>query len=119
MQRLIYNLVPNLLRDELERREKFYVTENVKSDLILNNKSTVNLKLFNNQQTWLNKRDMIKSKENLLVNADTSQSNETNVKYIQCIAQTPVRILSKLLRNKHSIPLNYKVNSALYMLNSF
>lgn len=34
---------------------------------------------------------------------------ELSTKYIQCIAQTPIKIFSKLIRNKYNIPHSYKV----------
>ena len=90
LQRLIYQLIPNLLENELDRREKF-INENLnKSDMILNEKSLLNLKLYFES----------KVKNNRFVKE----------KYIQCVAQTPVSILIKLIRTKYNIPTNYTVN---------
>lgn len=100
LQRLIYNMVPGLLQEELAKREKYF--ESVCTDVeekaaALTRDSWVNLKLYNEQ-----------------MHASTSESSETSarrflVRYIQCLAITPVRIIGKLLRNKLSVPLNYKV----------
>ena len=107
LQRIIYKLIPNLLQTELERRERFiltwYHTNARLSEELLNNQSTITVKL------------VLKYGENLLnsdkENSPNSDKNKavTNVKYIQCIAQTPLKILAKLMRNKFNIPLGYRV----------
>jgi len=109
LQRLIYRLIPNLLNSEIKRRDQFYISENLSTDLIINNSTLLNIKLANvscqNENSDLNKFE----KENQKRPDDTTNSNNNNIKYIQCIAQTPVSILSKLIRNKYDIPLGYKI----------
>jgi hypothetical protein len=108
LQRLIYRLIPNLLNSEIKRRDQFYFSEKLSTDLIINNNTLLNVKLVNvpcqNENSDLNKFE----KENQKRPDDTTNSNN-NIKYIQCIAQTPVSILSKLIRNKYDIPLGYKI----------
>lgn len=120
LQRLIYRLVPDLLKKELERREVFAQKENYVEHLKKN--SIVNIKLFNTQNDeYFNMINKLNSKENLeessprrainMINAlNNNRKKEVKIKYIQCVAQTPMRILIKLLRNKYSIPYNFKVN---------
>ncbi len=119
LQRLIYRLVPDLLKKELERREKFAQKEHYNDHL--NKNSILNIKLYNTQNDeYFNLINKLNSKENLdersprrAINMISALNNngkkEVKIKYIQCIALTPIRILIKLLRNKYSIPLNYKV----------
>jgi hypothetical protein len=117
LQRLIYKLVPNLLESELERRETFASSqENAASSYNhLNKSSVLNIRLFNTQNEMFFDASSSKmsSKENQLgtqLNRRTASGpKELKIKYIQCVAQTPIRILVKLLRNKYSIPLSYKV----------
>lgn len=97
LQRLIYSLVPDLLKSELEKRINYCenTDDEESKELLFDNKTLVNLKLYNDQI-------------NLLYNSK-SNSNVVYVKYIQCCAATPIRILTKLIRNKHNIPHNYMV----------
>lgn len=89
-------MVPSLLDSEIDRREKFYQMEAKHEQFLFSKKSVLNLKLFY-------KRPCMEDKENL------SERDQTGTKYIQCVAHTPVRVLTKLLRNKFSIPFNYKI----------
>jgi hypothetical protein len=88
LQRLIYQLIPNLLENELDRREKFVINDKLKSEIILNNKTMLNLKLF----------------------FAPKNSEIIKEKYLQCVAQTPISILIKLLRNKFNIPITFAVS---------
>ena len=65
---------------------------------MLNKKSTINLKLELN--TNRHKR----------VLSDLNSSPTKLTRYLQCNADTPVRVLAKLIRNKYDIPLKYDVN---------
>lgn len=91
-------MVPSLLDNEIDRREKFYQAEN--TDLLLNKKTVLNIKLVYKNA----KKIKIEDKENI-----NSKSDELGEKYIQCMSQTPIHILSKLLRKKYNVPFNYKV----------
>ena len=107
LQRLIYLLIPNLLVNEIERRDRFYFNENLNTELIINNKTLLNVKLASvqsqNKNSDLNKFEKENQKQ------PEENTTHSNTKYIQCIAQTPVGILSKLIRNKYDIPLDYKI----------
>ena len=102
----------------MERREKFPLSEHLKSDILLNETSLVNLKLFNVQfekkhsQTdkddLKNKTDLNESKENINSQIGSPGGNVT-VKYIQCVAHTPIRIIVRMLRNKYNRPSNFVV----------
>jgi hypothetical protein len=121
LQRLIYKLMPNLLNNEIDRREKFIANETnlfYGSQIAINNNdnisiitgsSVLNVKLYNFQQSDFNHSDKKENMKHIITPNVSSQQVESNVKYIQCNAKTPLRILSKLIRNKYSIPNNYKV----------
>ena len=52
LQRLIYQLIPNLLENEIERRKDFHQYETTEStEAIFNEDTLVNLKLFNIQKS--------------------------------------------------------------------
>ncbi|CAF0905151.1 unnamed protein product [Brachionus calyciflorus] len=104
LQRLIYRMVPSLLDNEIERREKFYQTDSKNEDLLLSKKTYLNLKLVYKNR----KKIKIEDKENLK-NENSNKNDLIQEKYIQCIAQTPIHIITKLLRNKFNLPFNYKV----------
>jgi hypothetical protein len=89
LQRLIYQLIPNLLESELERREKFLLNDSFSSQIILSKKTLLNIKLYLEHQ-----------------NNETKLVKEN---YLQCEAETPVSIIIKLLRNKFNIPSSYSV----------
>ena len=115
LQRLIYKAVPNLLENELKRRDAFVMENSSCSKLVsdqLTNNTLLNIKLFNTQNhEYFNALNKMNSKENVM-NTDFNNNNIRNgvrIKYIQCIAVTPIKILIKLLRNKYSIPFNYNV----------
>ena len=58
-----------MLETELDRREKFQLKENLKSELILNDNTLLNIVLFNSQkENNLKKLRQIVAKENLLKN---------------------------------------------------
>lgn len=99
LQRLIYRIVPSLLDNEIDRREKFYQMEPKYEQYLLNKKTILNLKLYYKRS----KKHLTEDKENV------NSKEQFGDKYIQCMAQTPVRILTKLLRNKFNIPYNYKI----------
>ncbi len=140
MQRLIYQLVPNLLDNELDRRDKFPLKDTIKSEIILTANCLVQLKLVNgqtrknalanisnlnenksvesNKQIDNNNANLNTTTENVNANDKTSLSprqdqEPSTTKYIQCIAQTPISIIIRMLRNKYNIPLNYAVNFTL------
>lgn len=115
LQRLIYQLIPSLLESELERREAFQSqnrTTNFEKSL-LNDESLVSIQLKSSfhksveagsESTKENFSD-----ENLFDNEMEKKKETVPVKYIQCVAQTPVRIISRMLRNKYNISLDYTV----------
>lgn len=121
LQRLIYQLVPNLLDNELERREQFQQSQSGSNDYetILNENTLLNLKLYNIDATRIpakandstvndfkeNKFQLTNSNENI----ERTRPELVTVKYIQCIGQTPIRIIVRMLRNKYNIPPNYEV----------
>ena len=111
LQRLIYKLIPNLLENEIERRDRFYFNENLNTELIINNKTVLNVKLShltdkNGKQNGIKDLNDFE-KENQTSSPQSSAANTT--KYIQCMAQTPIAILAKLIRNKYDIPANFKI----------
>jgi hypothetical protein len=120
LQRLIYKLIPNLLENEIERRDHFYFNENLNTDLIINAKTLLSLKLDIWQQKSTSDssehRNLNFEKENNSQQKVTTTSTTTTAaakissKYIQCMAETPIAILAKLIRNKYDIPLDFKVN---------
>ena len=111
LQRLIYKLIPNLLENEIERRDRFYFNENLNTELIISNKTLLNVKLSHYVDKSASVKNLIDfEKENqtkTVESAATSAANTT--KYIQCMAQTPVAIISKLIRNKYDIPTHFKI----------
>ena len=111
LQRLIYQLIPNLLENEIDRRKQYFSKNSIKSEFMLSNATVLNLKLLNNdarnrETPQINENQS--SNNNLNENKDVYRT-EKNVKYIQCMAQTPLRILVKLIRNKYNIPPIYSV----------
>lgn len=92
-------MVPSLLDNEIDRREKFYQMEPIYEEYLLNKKTVLSLKLFYKRS----KKSLVEDKENV------DSKEQFGDKYIQCVAHTPVRILTKLLRNKFGIPYNYKI----------
>ena len=89
----------------------------------------VNLKLFNvqnekknlkskNNDDLKNKSDLNESKENINSQNGSPVGNVT-VKYIQCVAHTPIRIIIRMLRNKYNIPSNYVVIEHLIIKTEF
>ena len=105
LQRLIYKLVPNLLDSEIERRDRFYLSENLSTDLIINTRTLLNVQLASLPRPGDHHHHDLQrfEKEN------QTRLVDTPAKYIQCVAQTPVGILAKLLRNKYDIPAAFKV----------
>lgn len=97
LQRLIYNMVPGLLQEELAKREKYF--ENA-SDIELAEKAFT-------RQTWVNLK--LYSEQIKAAPSRASSHDGLYVKYIQCLAETPVRIIAKLIRNKFAVPSNYKI----------
>lgn len=120
LQRLIYQIIPNLLENELERRMIFQRDE-PRSNTILHNNSLVNVKLYHVQkektQVKLNNNNSIENKAEESFKENYNHTNDdtnldqgvTTVKYIQCMAQTPIRIISRMIRNKYNIPQNYRI----------
>lgn len=104
LQRLIYRMVPSLLDNEIERRDKFYQTDAKNDDLLLDKKTILNLKLVYKSTK---KVKVIADKEN--VSQTKTAKDDVGDKYIQCMAQTPVHIITKLLRNKYNVPFTYKI----------
>jgi len=127
--------VPNLLENELNRREQFRLHNLKSSDSMISENTLLNLKLYNiqkaekpsggeNNNTNLNNKlsrnnsignvigeaDLIYDNENSENNDVANRSEIVTVKYVQCIAQTPIGIISRMLRNKYSIPSSYEVN---------
>lgn len=100
LQRLIYKLVPDLLKSEIERRERFVAMNLLANprvfDTVLNSKSVINVKLSEKQHHTDS-------------NTDTSNNQARTPRYIQCLAETPVRVLTKLLRCKYDIPSQVKI----------
>lgn len=117
LQRLIYQLIPNLLTNELERREQFH--ESTESLTILTENTLVNLKLCNNQQSKRQKNATKNNNNSILMNKEIDSTETTPInepaaeviqaKYIQCIALTPIRIIARMIRNKYNIPENYGI----------
>ena len=88
---------------------------------LLNDDSLVSIQL----KSALGKSEEAKNestKENLNDNNNIFDSeadrktDKLSVKYIQCVAQTPVRIISRMLRNKYNISLDYTVHFTLFVL---
>lgn len=90
-------MVPGLLNEELSKRDKYFHEMNL-SETAFTRDSWVNLKLVNEQMR--------------APNGSGGSTVRLYVKYIQCQAATPIRIIAKLVRNKHSVPTNYKVSSS-------
>lgn len=116
LQRLIYQLIPNLLDNELERREKF--SETNESISIINQNTLLNLKLCCKLKQD-KRKNAIKNSNSISKSGETDSKelaenglpNEEIIppKYIQCIAVTPLRIISRMIRNKYNIPENYGI----------
>lgn len=129
LQRLIYQLIPNLLANELDRRKRFQEVQEIESTTILNEDSLVNLKLINLPSNNTRLLELIKNNRNTKIESDENDDSEpsgketnnkseepntdypesTTVKYIQCIAQTPIRIICRMLQNKYNVPQAYCV----------
>jgi len=126
--------VPNLLENEINRREQFRLQNLASSELMINQSTLLNLKLYtvqkvdkhsgsadktsNSNKSTLNSNliggDYTVYDDENSENIDTENKYEiTNVKYLQCSAQTPIEIISKMLRNKYNIPPNYGVTETI------
>jgi hypothetical protein len=104
--------VPDLLSTELDRREKFYEKSQSElsqtsdsTDVVLNGNSLLNIKLFNVQ----NEHRLRTVDQNSNQVKENFVTKRIRTKYIQCSAQTPLRILVKLIRNKYEIAPSYAV----------
>ncbi len=113
----------------MDRRNKFQKTQEFESSTILNEDSLVNLKLISSPKTNLKLLELIRTRRlnKIEIDSDTSEANDvagnnsseltlvqhepTTVKYIQCIAQTPIRIICRMLQNKYNIPGDYRVRN--------
>jgi len=104
LQRLIYKCVPGLLKDEVDRRERFYYENKGKTvnvDKMLTSNSLISVKI-----------DLSSSRQKRVLADANGSSNEESSKltrYLQCNADTPIRVLTKLLRNKYEIPKRYDI----------
>jgi hypothetical protein len=130
LQRIIYKLNPNVLVIELDRRRKFCmnsastITTTAKNhfESILQENTIVNIRLISSTHSshsikhnnHLKRLISKSSKENIKMQDVASQLDIRNrespkLKYIQCIANMPLRILTKLLKKKYNIPAHYQI----------
>lgn len=112
----------------MDRRQKFQEVQEIESTTILNENSLVNLKLINLPPKSTKLLELLKNKRQNPIESDENSDSDTNgnvanknsesnsvypepttVKYIQCIAQTPIRIICRMLQNKYNVPEDYRV----------